>query len=160
MENKTMLSAFTTTETLIGLAITSIILSFVFVIFSITSERIIDFKKQNEKVADINRFTYSLNKSIFDSESIQYNESEVSFTKFTGEEIKYNIYDDYCVRNSRNYSDTFNFPVKAIIVDTLKGKSMNILYQRFRFDIEADQQIHKFLFYKKLFASQFMNYEH
>ena len=155
-----MISAFTITEAVVSMAVTSIIISIVFVIFSITSERLFDFKMQNEKVADINRFTYSLNKSIFENETMQYKDNELIFKSFTGEKLTYALLDNYCVRTSRNVTDTFHFPVKYLVVDTLKGKTSNIYYQRLRLNIEADKQLYEFLFYKKIFANQFLNYEY
>jgi type II secretory pathway pseudopilin PulG len=154
-----MAPAFTITEAVISMAITSIILSFVFVIFSITSQRLDDFRNQNETIADINRFTYSINKSMFNSEEISYNDNALFFKNFKGEMANYVIDEKYCTRNENDFTDTFHFYIKKLVVDTLKGKSVPVCYQRFQFDIEADKRNLKYCFYKKIHASQLLEKE-
>ncbi|MFH6996248.1 hypothetical protein ACHRWY_27615, partial [Flavobacterium sp. FlaQc-48] len=56
------LPAFSIIEAVVGMVITAIIMGVLFVIFSIITGRMLDFKNQNQLVNDLNRLTYSLNK--------------------------------------------------------------------------------------------------
>ena len=55
MNKKYSVAAFSIIETVVSLVITAIVMGLIFLIFSILSERMIDFKQQNEDIADLNR---------------------------------------------------------------------------------------------------------
>lgn len=57
MNSKNSISAFSLIEAIVSMAITAIIMGFFFVIFSIVTERMLDYKNQNELVNDLNRLT-------------------------------------------------------------------------------------------------------
>ena len=73
---KTAIHAFTIIEALISMAVTAIVLAILFVLFTITSERLMDFKHQNEFVSDLNRMNYTLNKAIFENDTMYLQNSE------------------------------------------------------------------------------------
>ncbi|TEB41140.1 hypothetical protein D0809_27035, partial [Flavobacterium circumlabens] len=76
--------AFSIIETLVGMAFTAIIMCILFAIFSIVTERMIDFRNQNQLVNDLNRLTYSLNKDIFEKEKMNRTDNELSFKGYAG----------------------------------------------------------------------------
>lgn len=92
--NKTQLQAFSMIEAIVGMAITAIIMSLIFVVFSIVTERLLDFKNQNQPVNDLNRLTYSVNKDIFENDKMQIRQEELVFTGYSGELVRYSVQED------------------------------------------------------------------
>ena len=84
MNNRKMTSAFSIVEAIVGMAITAIIMSIIFVVFSIVTERMMDYKNQNESICDLNRLTYSVNKDIFENEKMTVIDNEITFKGYSG----------------------------------------------------------------------------
>ncbi|MEL1244922.1 hypothetical protein AAEO56_11660 [Flavobacterium sp. DGU11] len=152
------ISAFTIIEAVVAMAVTAIILCIIFIIFSITSERLLDFKKQNGSVTDLNRMCYSLNKAIFESEKMDLvNEGELYFTVPYGEDIKYYISKDRFVMDRNGFTDTFYIATKRIHSEMLPGKSGGEYYQRLRWVIVSDKREIPLNFYKKIYPDELLN---
>lgn len=141
-------------EAIISMVITAIILGIIFVIFSVTSERLLDFKKENEKINDINRLTYSVNKSIFESEEMKVATDEITFKTYNNEVITYAISEKYFTRTEGDFTDTFHLATKNIQLDILENKQKNIAYQRLKWSIGQEGKTMDFNFYKKLYAAE------
>ena len=154
MNNRYNIPAFTIIEAIVSMAITAIILSIIFVIFSITSQRLMDFKKQNEHINDLNRLSYSINKSIFESEKMQATDEEILFNTYSGDIIRYNISDEYFVRSQGEFTDTFHLVTKNIHLEVLDNRLKNIVYQRLRWNLDVDGKTMKLNFYKKLYPTE------
>lgn len=161
--NKTgNIPAFTIMEAIVSMAVTAIILSVIFVVFSVTSERLADFKSQNEITADLNRMNYTLNKSIFDGNKMHLSDNQLIIDTYDGNQVKYTIYPKYFVRNGNKITDTFNINVLQFKIDTLYSKSKMNIYQRLQCHIEINKHTESLSFYKKLYANELLkaeNYE-
>ncbi|WP_255515607.1 type II secretion system protein J [Flavobacterium sp. ZT3R18] len=157
MNNKRMISAFSIIETIVGMAITAIIMSIIFVVFSIVTERMIDYKNQNELICDLNRLTYSLNKDIFENEKMTVIDNEITFKSYSGEIIKYNFLEDYTLRNNEIFIDTFKIKLKQITIDTVKSKSEQVVFQKLKFNIEVNENKMDLKFYKRIYANELLN---
>jgi type II secretory pathway pseudopilin PulG len=155
--NRYNISAFTIIEAIVSMAITAIILSIIFVIFSITSQRLMDFKKQNEYINDLNRVSYSINKSIFESEMMQATDEEVVFRTYSGDMIQYVISEKYFIRSQGEFTDTFHLATKNVHIDILDNSSKNIAYQRLQWNLDLDGKTTVLNFYKKLYATELIN---
>lgn len=158
-----MIKAFTIVEAVVSMVVTAIIFSVIFVIFSIVSERLSDFKKQNEYVADLNRWSYSVNKAIFESNRMSLDEKSLSFVTYNGEIITYEFQDEKIVRQSGAFRDTFNMAVQRVHIDTLRSPMGYTIYQRLQCQIAEGEVLTKMNFYKKIYANQLIevkgNYE-
>lgn len=141
-------------EAVFSMVITAIIIGIVFVIFSILSERMLDFKNQNQFVADMNRLTYIVNKDIFDNENMITDETGIIFKGYSGDVTKYLRYQDYTIRAKNNFLDTFKIPITNIRLDTLKNKNNRIVFLRLRMDLDVNKQLMDLKFYKRVFANQ------
>jgi hypothetical protein len=149
-------SAFSIIEAVVGMAITAIIMGILFVIFSILSGRMLDFKNQNQLVNDLNRLTYSLNKDIFEKEKMTVSENEISFKGYTGESVSYQFSEHYILRNSETFIDTFKIKLNRIIMDTVKSKSEQFVYQKIKLNIEANEKELDLRFYKRVYPNELL----
>lgn len=158
MNKKSYIPAFTIVEALVSMAITAIILSIIFVIFSITSERLLDFKKQNEGITDLNRLSYSINKTIFESKemSLNYNSDELIFSDYYGNTTEYVIAEDYFLRRKGEFIDTFKLATKQLHIDILQSPSKNDQYQRLSWNLMIDKKVINLNFYKKIYADELL----
>lgn len=154
-ENK-FVSAFSIIEAVVGMAITAIIMGILFVIFSIVSGRMLDFKNQNQLINDLNRLTYSLNKDIFEKEKMTASENEIYFNGYTGEKVSYQFFDDYILRNSGTFIDTFQIKIKRMIVDTVKSKSQQFVYQKMKLNVESNEKEIDLRFYKRVYPNELL----
>lgn len=151
-------AAFTIIEAIVSMVITAIILAIIFVIFSITSERLFDFKKQNESITDLNRLSYTINKAIFESEIMELkNDEELVFTGYYGNEIYYKLSKDYLICQREDYVDTFHLETRRIHIDILPSTLKNEEYQRLTWQLLIDKNKINLNFYKKIYADKLLN---
>lgn len=155
----TSVKAFSVMEAVFSMVITAIVIGLVFVVFSILSERMIDFKNQNQFVADLNRLTYVVNKDIFENEKMMVNEEEIIFNGYQGKEIKYNYSEEFTIRIKEEFIDTFKIPLRDLIIDTIKNKNERVVYQRLKLNIEVNKQPMKLNFFKKVYPNQLIEAE-
>ncbi|HEX8015296.1 MAG TPA: hypothetical protein VF465_08680 [Flavobacterium sp.] len=148
--------AFSIIEAVVGMAITAIIMGILFVIFSIVTGRMLDFKNQNQLVNDLNRLTYSLNKDIFEKEKMTVSENEIYFNGYAGEKISYQFTDDYILRNSETFVDTFRIKLNSMRMDTVKSKSEQFVFQKIKLNIESNEKEMDLRFYKRVYPNELL----
>lgn len=149
-------NAFSIIEAIVGMAVTAIIMGILFVIFSIVSGRMIDFKNQNQLVNDLNRLTYSLNKDIFEKEKMTASENEIYFNGYAGERVTYQFFDDVILRNSETFVDTFQIKLKTMVLDTVKSKSEQFVFQKIKLNIESNEKELDLRFYKRVYPNELL----
>ncbi|MFP9119335.1 hypothetical protein ACLI08_16220 [Flavobacterium sp. RNTU_13] len=150
---------FTVIEAVIGMVVTALVIAIIFVVFTITSERLLDFKEANSAIVDRTRIVYALNKDIFDNESFVVNEEQLSFLCEGKIDTEYIIEDDILVRVKEDFKDTFRLKIQRFVADTLVSKSGSIHYNRLQL-ITKDNNIN---FYKKIYPADLVKkymYEH
>jgi hypothetical protein len=148
--------AFSIIEAVVGMAITAIIMGILFVIFSIVTGRMLDFKNQNQLVNDLNRLTYSLNKDIFEQEKMMVYETEIAFNGYAGERVSYQFSDDYILRNSETFVDTFRIKLNRMMMDTVKSKSEQFVFQKVKLNIESNEKEMDLRFYKRVYPNELL----
>ncbi|WP_300568518.1 hypothetical protein [Flavobacterium sp.] len=156
MNNKQTLSAFSIIEAIVGMAITAIIMGIVFVVFSIVTERMLDYKNQNQLVNDLNRLTYSLNKDIFDNEKMTAIDNEVVFKGYSGEVVKYTFQEDYTLRNNETFIDTFKVKLKQLAIDSIKSNSQKNVFLKLKLNVEVNENEMDLNFYKRVYANELL----
>ena len=158
--NLKMIRAFSVMEAAFSMVITAIVIGLVFIVFTILSERMLDFKNQNQFVADMNRLTYAINKDIFDSGKMSSNNESISFTTYSGDIVKYLRYDAYTIRAKEGFVDTFKIPMTHFIIDTVKNKNNRIVFQRLNLKLNVNKQEMNLRFFKRVNSNQLMeNYK-
>ena len=148
-------SAFSIIEVVVSMAITAIIMGFVFVIFSIISERMLDYKNQNQLISDMNRLTYCLNKDIFENEKMAVIDNNIVFKGYTGAMVNYELQEDYILRRT-TFVDTFKVKPKQIRMDSVHNVSRNIFFQKLKFKVEVNTAMMDMQFYKPIYANRLM----
>ncbi len=156
MNSKQSLPAFSIIEAIVGMAITAIIMGIVFVIFSIVTERMLDYKNQNQLVNDLNRLTYSLNKDIFDNEKMMVIDHEVVFNGYSGEVVKYNFQEDYTLRSKETFIDTFQIKLKQMLIDSVKSNKQKKVFLKLKLKVEVNENEMDLNFYKRIYANELL----
>lgn len=156
MNKKRTVPAFSIIEAVVGMAVTAIIMGIIFLIFSIVSERMLDYKNQNGFVNDLNRLTYSMNKDIFENEKMGILENEIIFNGYAGETVKYDFQEDYILRNRETFIDTFKIKCNQISVDSVKNKSQSIIFQKMKLNILVNEKEMDLKFYKRVYPNELL----
>lgn len=151
--------AFSIVEVLVSMAITAIIIGVIFTVFSIVSEQLFNFKEQNQYISDYNRFSYVVNKDIFESEEMISTENGFIFKKYTGDEVVFEKQDSIFLRKAKTFVDTFQFEINTIHFDTLKNSSKNKVFQRLNITLQVNKNEQQLRFYKPIYANQLIRNE-
>lgn len=154
------LKAFSIIEVIVSMALSAIIMGLVFLIFSILTERMLDYKNQNQLVNDLNRLTYSINKDVFENQKINLFDNQVSFKSYSGTTLKYEFSEDFILRKQENFVDTFNIKLNKISFDTVQNKSKNLIYQKINLSVEVNQSNIDLKFYKQVYANELLASKH
>ena len=156
MNKKHSLQAFSIVEAIVGMAVAAIIMGMTFFIFSIITERMLDFKAQNQIVNDFNRLTYSINKDIFDSEKMALNTNQVTFKGYSGEEVNYYFQEDFSLRIKESFIDTFAIKLNSIRLDSVKSSKMRKVYLKLKMNVIANDSALDLNFYKRVYANELL----
>lgn len=148
--------AFSLIEAIVGMAVAAIVMGLTFVIFSMITERMLDFKDQNQLVNDMNRLTFSINKDIFESDKMKYEEQQLIFKDYTGGSVRYNFGETQILRHKNEFVDTFKFPLKQIWVDSVKSKSQRLIFQKIKLQVELNEKPLDLIFYKRIYANELL----
>lgn len=154
IKSKFTIQAFSITETVVSLVVTSIIVSLIFVIFNILSEQMHDFKKQNESIADLNRLSYVLTKDIFECENMHPAEKQIDFFSNSKGNINYVFAEEYIIRNQKEYTDTFKLKESRFKIDTLKNTNLKKVFSRIQMETTVNEQLVGLNFFRKVYANE------
>jgi len=154
MNNNWRISAFSIMETIVAMAVTAIVMGLIFVVFSIVTERLIDYKNQNQCVSDLNRLTYALNKDIFENEKMETDSSGIVFKNYTGSRVKYLFQPENILRSTIVFTDTFHIKTNRFVMDSLKGESKKGAFLKLTLQTEINKQKLDLQFYKRIYANE------
>lgn len=154
-----MIPSFSIIEAIVGMAVAAIIMGITFFIFSIITERMLDFKKQNQLVNDLNRLTYSINKDIFDSQKMIPNENQITFRGYSGEEVKYYFEQEHSIRIKESFIDTFMVKLNSIRIDSVRSKNRMKVYLKLKINVTSNDNVLDLNFYKRMYANELLNKE-
>lgn len=156
MKTSARIPAFSILETVVAMAITAIVSGIIFLIFTIVTERMIDFKNQNQLVGDMNRFTYAVNKDIFEKEKMDYSEDEIVFAGYSGDVVRYRFSQDNILREGRVFTDTFQIPSSRLVIDSVRNASRKRTFVRLAIGVEVNQSRSTLHFYKRIYPNQLL----
>ncbi len=156
MIKKHSIKAFSIVEAIVSMAIMAIILGIVFFIFSIVTERMLDYKNQNQLVNDLNRLTYSLNKDIFDNEKMHLMQDGIIFNGYSGELISYNFTDEYILRSKETFIDTFKIKLNRSRIDSVKSNSQKKVFLKLNLNVVANEREMDLHFYKQVYTNELL----
>lgn len=150
------IKAFSVLEAVFSMVITAIIIGVVFIIFEILSERMIDFRRENQFIADLNRLNYVINKDAFENDEMMVYDSELLFSSSTGEKTRYLVEESYFLRKKSEFIDTFYFRVNDLKMDTLKDKNQKNVFQKLNLEIDSNDDKVTLDFYKRIYSNEFI----
>jgi hypothetical protein len=153
------ISAFSIVEVLVSMAITAIIVGVIFIIFLIVSKQLINFKEQNQHISDYNRFSYVVNKDIFESEEMNNTENGFMFKKYSGDIVVFERQEKYLLRKAETFVDTFQFELSSVFFDTINNSSKNKIFQRLNVLFLVNKNEQKMRFYKPIYTNQLIRSE-
>jgi hypothetical protein len=156
MKNKLTIPAFSIIEAVVGMAIMAIIMGIIFVIFSIVIQRMLDYKNQNQLVNDLNRLTYSINKDIFENQTMDVFDKQVLFKGYTTEKVSYDFLEDYTLRSREAFVDTFKIKLKSMNIDSVKTASQKMVFQKIQLKIEVNEKNIDLNFYKRVYPDELL----
>lgn len=159
MKNNKYIAAFSIVEVMVSMVITAIIIGLIFGVFTIVSEQILKFKKENEQTADFNRLSYSLNKAIFDSEKMVARENRLYFQTYDGDTIAYQKEGDYLIRKAQTFTDTFKLNLNRIHLDSVYSSTKNKVFQKLELELLINEDLIPLRFYKPIYANQLILWE-
>lgn len=152
---KLNIAAFSIMETIISMVITALIISIVFVLFSLLSERLFDIKNQNQSTNDLNRLSFAINKDIFENEKMIYSDSSWTFIHFNLKDtIKYQFKDSVVIRSKKEFIDTLQIKVAQMNRDSVWNKSKKTGFTKIKLSLEIDKRNVELNFYKKIYPNE------
>lgn len=156
MSNKKLnIAAFSIMETIISMVITALIISIVFVLFSILTEKLFDIKKQNQLTNDLNRLSFAINKDIFENEKMLYSDSLWTFIHFNLQDtVKYQFKDSVVIRSKTEFIDTLGIKVVQINRDSVWNKSEKTGFTKIKLSLEVDKRNKELYFYKRVYSNE------
>lgn len=154
--SKALVKAFTIMEVLVSMVVTAIVIGMVFFIFSIMAQRMADFRDRNEPVSEMNRFTYAVNKAIFENDRMQLNGNELLFEDYSGSQTKMTFHKTYFVRQKQDFTDTFRVSLDRIGLDRVYGKSGKTAFDRLVVRTVTDSNHIDLQFYKRVYPDELL----
>jgi len=158
--NSNSVAAFSIIEAIVGMVVTAIVMSLIFVVFTIFSERMADYKNQNQLLNDMNRLTYSINKDIFENEKMEAFEKEIVFNGYSGEKVQYRLEENYILRHAMTFTDTFQVRLRQISMDSVSGQSGKLVYRKLKLRVEVNEKEQDLRFYKRVCANELIQNIH
>jgi hypothetical protein len=155
--SKHNIPAFSIVEAMVSMVLTAIIIGLVFGIFTIVSEQLYNFKEQNQYTSDFNRLSYSMNKSIFESDKMIQSENAIIFLGYNGDSVVFIKNEDYILRSHKTFKDTFQLKVSEMIIDSVYNTNRSKVFQKIAFDVLLNEQKIPLHFYKPVYANQLIN---
>lgn len=114
--------AFTILETIITLVISSLIISFVYQIYSTVSQQFRHYERLQGETINFNQFNTVFTKDVSLCQYIQSVTSNEIRLKFSNKDVEYFFEDHYVVRHGK-YKDTFKVNVNTINWQPWSGKT-------------------------------------
>ncbi len=157
--NKNSIQAFSIVEAMVSMVLTAIIIGLIFGIFTIVSEQLLNFKEQNQYTSDFNRLSYSMNKSVFESDKMIPKENGIIFLGYNGDSVVFIKNDTYIIRSHKTFKDTFQLQINEIIIDSVYNTNKSKVFQKIAFDVLLDERKIPLHFYKPVYANQMMDFK-
>lgn len=136
------IKAFTILEIVISLAIMSIIVAMVYVIYSLLSKQLYEYKSETELVNNYSQLDVALKRDIYSSKKLSYIDGELHLSN-DSKTIRYKESNNKLIRKSSSVVDTFLVHVEEFKIyeeDFLLGnnrKRIAVRYKLFDQELEA-----------------------
>ncbi|NUY79261.1 hypothetical protein HUK80_00020 [Flavobacterium sp. MAH-1] len=157
MTTRNAVRAFSVVEAMVGLVVMAVVIGLVFVVFSILSRQLSDLRYQNEKVSDVNRLSWVMQRDMFGSRELSYTEERLEFSDYKGQSAYFEFGDSAIVRHSETFADTFHIRPISVLLDTIGNVSGKKTMSRLQLVFDLDARVDSLRFYKNIYPAERLN---
>lgn len=153
MKSKANIPAFTLLNFVVGMIITSIIMTSFYTAYQYMHEETKLYEEQNEAVLDALNFQVNLNKDMLKAEDVLLKEENTLEIVRPGEKYVYYFGENYIVKSNEAFTDTFHLKVLNPVFETMENK----LVTSIDFDSALDDKKVHYTFKKQYSSEQIIN---
>ena len=154
------LKAFTLMELLIGMIISSIVISFCYMSYSMIYKQYMNYKAVKVELVEALELNSVLNSDISKAEKIVFDNNKLILIKEENKSFEYNFLEKYILRKTGEVVDTFNLiPLNIVSKQIASVSSSSALIEFFSFDANVLGDKEHFQFFKSYDAKTIMDNE-
>lgn len=151
------IAAFTLMELLIGMIISSIVISFGYMAYNLIYDGFLNFKKVKATMMETNQLNTTFGNDVRNAEIISSNENKLILFNKNEQELRYEFLPDYVLRTHGELTDTFKVATHNIQQHFLFPEN-NMFLQQFSFDATVLNEPESFQYSKSYSSETLMNY--
>lgn len=150
--------AFTLMELLIGMIISSIVISFGYGAYSLIYKQFLSYKKVKKEIVDVMQLNSILHTDLAKAELISFNENKLTIDRKDDLPLLYDFNDSIILRKDIDVIDTFKIAASTVTI-AFSFPEQKAVVNSFSFDAGVLGETEHFSFEKKYSAETLMNYE-
>ena len=153
--------AFTLMELLIGMIISSIVISFGYGSYTVIYKQFLSFKEIKKDIVEKMQLNTVINSDFMNAELVNYHDKKLTFTRIQSNPLEYEFEDSLIVRKDQDVKDTFKLTSENIISKPILMNETGdtAVINTFSFDANVLGEKEHFEFTKIYSAQTLMNYE-
>lgn len=149
------IKAFTLTELLIGMVISSIVIGIAYYGYSAVNEQLHRYQKIKFEMTELLQLKSNLESEFFEAETVTLEEKRLLFL---GKDTLEYLFDDSLIyRKSNDVLDTFRVNTNNISISSIDGSKTGELVNEFSFDASMFEQTQRLSFFKDYGANTILN---
>lgn len=151
--------AFTLLELLIGMIISSIVIGFCYMSYSIIYNQYMSYKILKLEIVETIQFNSILNADFISAETILFNENILILNSTNRSQLQYDFKDSHILRKDGEVTDTFKLIATNILPQYLieSERSIPTIVNNFSFDAKVLGEVEHFNFSKNYSAETMIN---
>lgn len=152
------LKAFTLMELLIGMIISSIVISFCYMSYTLIYKQYQNYKIIKKELVEALQFNSVLGHDIVNADRVLFSENKLTLINNHEKGLEYNFSEAFILRKAGEVTDTFKLAPMNIVSDYIKHESMpGTLLVSFSFDAVVAGDSEHFQFSKRYDAQMIVN---
>ena len=152
------LRAFTLMELLVGMIVSSIVISFGYATYSLIYKQYRSYRIIKNELADVSQLSFILNNDMANAEMVSLKENLLSIDRKDKLPLLYDFNDSIVLRKENDICDTFKIAPSAVTAGFIFPDQKAIV-KYFSFEAKVLGEIEHFVFSKNYSAEILMNYE-
>lgn len=151
--------AFTLLELLVGMIISSIVIGFCYMSYSIIYKQYLNYKILRKEIVETIQLNSILNTGFVNAETVEFNSNRLVFNSQNGSQLQYDFTNNFIIRKDREVIDTFKLAATNVIAkDYMESEqSAMAIINDFAFDAKIAGETVHFHFTKNYSAEILVN---
>lgn len=151
--------AFTLLELLIGMIISSIVIGFCYLSYSIIYKQYMSYKILKLEIVETIQFNSILNSDFIKAETVVFGDNKLILNSTNRSSLQYDLMDNYILRKDGEVTDTFNLSAINVLPEYLPETepSPTSIVTDFSFDAKVLGEMEHFHFTKNYSAETMIN---